>query len=163
LFLFLFFCRLAISGVALVQDSLNTAGGAALTLAKKHPQWEKPSAYIRTHRSDEAVLTTTYLNALYYVGSADNWFPNRYQWWEGPESGLKGLGSLEELQAFVREHPTGFFIAEYERFEKWKGHTQLKDLAREFNWIQANMERIDEACSEDVALYRWPISTPKSQ
>lgn len=154
--IFLFFCRLAVSEAHLVQDSLDTARGAPLTLAKKHPQWDKPSAYLRAHRTDEAVLTTTYLNALYYVGHADNWFPNRYQWWEGQESGLKGLGSLDELEAFVREHPRGFFIAEYERFEKWKDHTQLKVLAREFAWIREHMRRIDEACSEDVALYAWP-------
>jgi len=160
--IFLFLCRLAVSATYLTQDSLNTARGAPLTLAKKHPQWDKPSAYLRDHRTSEAVLTTTCLNALYYVGRADNWFPNRYQWWEGQESGLKGLGSLEELETFVREHPRGFFIAEYERFEKWKGHTQLKDLAREFAWIQAHMRRIDEACSEDVALYEWPAGEDSS-
>ena len=158
LVLFLFLCRLGLSAAALTRDSLDTASGAHITLARRHPQWKKPCAYVREHERGETILTTTALPVLYYAGRVDNWFPNRYQWMEGHESGLDGLGSLAELQDFLRAHPHGYYIAEWERFEKWKDQVTLPDLAAEVAWVRKHMTRVDEACSDDVTLYRWDFS-----
>lgn len=151
----LFCLRVGISAARLINDSIETARGADTTLAVRHQQWKKPCAYVRNHRTTEAVLATSFLPALYYIGHVDDWFPNRYTLWEFQESGKKGLGSLAELQAFVQQHPRGFFLAEEERFEKWRYHTDLPDLQAEVAWVRANMTRIDAASSNDVALYAW--------
>jgi 4-amino-4-deoxy-L-arabinose transferase-like glycosyltransferase len=151
-----FFVRLGFSTVALARDSLEVSRGAHVSLARRHPQWEKPCIWIREHRRDGVVLTTTYLPVLYYLGHVDEWFPNRYRLWEKQESGLTGLGSLEELQEYVREHKKGWFIAEHDRFEKFRYHGDLVDtLGREVAWVKANMTRVDEACSDDVTVYTW--------
>jgi hypothetical protein len=155
LIIFLFLCRLGVSAAKLTANALETSRGAHTTLARRHPQWKKPCAYVRAHRTNEAVLTTTCLPVMYYVGHVDNWFPNRYQWWEGPESGFDGIASLEELRDFVAEHPRGYYIAEWERFEKWKDHTWDENLRKEVDWVRANMRRVNEACSDDVTVYAW--------
>lgn len=151
----LFGIRCGISAAKLVGDSLDIASGAYTTLAVKHQQWKKPCEYVKQHRTDESILTTMALPVLYYTGHVDNWFPNRYTWWEGQESGLKGLGSLGELQAFLREHPKGFFLADKERFEKWRHHRDLPDLEQEVAWVEQHMSRIEEASTEDVTLFVW--------
>lgn len=159
LVMFLFCLRLGISAERLIADSLDAAHGAPTTLAVHHQNWKPPCAYVREHRRGEAVLATSVLPALYYAGYVDDWFPNRYTLWEYQESGKRGLGSLEELQAFVREHPKGFFIAEAERFEKWRHHGDLPDLEKEVTWVRENMRRIDAASSPDVTLYAWGNET----
>lgn len=150
-----FGARLGLSTVRLVEDTLNTTAGAHATLAARHPQWEKPCAYVREHRTHETVLSTTYLPALYYVGHVDNWFPNRYTAWEYQESGLKGLAGLDELRTFLHEHPQGYFLAEFARFGLYADHSQLKDLKNECEWVERHMRRVPEASSEDVTLYVW--------
>ncbi|MCC6698205.1 MAG: glycosyltransferase family 39 protein [Candidatus Hydrogenedentes bacterium] len=144
-----FGARLAISTVRLVQDSMRVAGGADATLAVAHPQWRKPCLYIRDHLNGEVVLTTTYITALYYVGRVDNWYPSRVIVWEHIESGMEGLKTLDDLKAYVREHPKGFFVAERRRFHHW--YFFAEDVA----WVEQHMERLDAASGEDVILYRW--------
>ena len=144
-----FAARLALSTIWLVRDTLRVAGGADATLAVVHPQWRKPCQYVRDHLDEAAVLCTTYITARYYVGRADNWYPSRVIVWEYIEFGLDGLKTLDDLKAFVREHPKGFFIAEYRRFHHWPFFDE--DEA----WVDANMTRIDEACSDDVFVYAW--------
>ncbi len=155
----LFFARLGWSGVQLVGDSLDTASGAHITLARRHPQWKKPTAWIKAHRTDEAILTTTFLPVYHYVGHVDNWFPNRYTRWEYQESGMAGLGSLAELRAFLAEHPRGFYIAEDSRFMMWRWHGDLiNDLGLEAFWVEKHMTRVEEACSDDVQVWQWDFT-----
>lgn len=155
-----FLVRVGLSSMALAGDSLDIAGGADITLARRHPQWEEPCGWIREHaEEDDAILTTTFLPVHYYVGRVDNWFPNRYQRWEEQESGLEGLGSLGELRAWLAERRKGFFIAESYRFEYWRYHGDLVDtLGREVAWVTSHMTRIDEASSEDVTVYHWDFT-----
>ncbi|MBX3179539.1 MAG: glycosyltransferase family 39 protein [Candidatus Hydrogenedentes bacterium] len=153
----IFLSRLAWSSATLLGDSLEAARGAHTTLAVRHPQWKLPTRWVRERRQPgEAVLTTTFLPVHHYVGHVDNWFPNRYTRWEYQESGLEGLDSLEALKAFLADHPRGYFIAEASRFLMWRHHGALvKDLGREVDWVETHMTRIDEACSDDVTVWRW--------
>ncbi len=151
----LFGVRCGVSAVKLIGDSVSIAQGGNTTLAVKHQQWRKPCEYVKQHRTDETILTTMALPVLYYTGHVDNWFPNRYTWWEGQESGLKGLGSLSELQTFLHEHPKGYFLADEERFEKWRHHRDLPDLEQEVAWVEQHMTRIEEASTDDVTLFAW--------
>jgi hypothetical protein len=144
-----FAARLAITTVRLVRDTLRVAAGADATLAVVHPQWRKPCHYVRDNLNGAAVLCTTYIAAKYYVGHADDWYPSRVIVWEHIEFGLDGLKTLDDLKAFVRDHPKGYFIAEYRRFHHWPFFDE--DQA----WVEATMTRIDEACSEDVFVYAW--------
>lgn len=153
--LVLFGVRLAWSTALLAGDALEAARGAHTTLAVRHPQWAGPCAWVQAERQGEAVLTTTFLPVHYYLGHVDGWFPSRFTWWEVQESGCRGLDSLEALQAFTRDFPNGFFIAESSRFEMWKDHGDLRTLREEFDWVEANMTRIPEASSPDVTVYRW--------
>jgi hypothetical protein len=159
----LFLLRLSMSAYALTRDSMITAQGADLTLARRHPQWKGPCRRVRERREPEdALLTTTWLPVDYYVGDVDNWFPNRYNAWESHESGLEGLADLAALKAFLREHPRGYFISEEVRFEKWRHHGDLPELLEEVTWVNAHMERVDEACSDDVTVYRWEFPDPET-
>ncbi|MBI2423143.1 MAG: glycosyltransferase family 39 protein [Candidatus Hydrogenedentes bacterium] len=160
----MFLIRFAFSQVQLVQDTFHTSRGASITLATRMPEWKLPCAYVKAHEAGHAILTTTCLPVMNYAGRADNWFPNRYHAWEMQESGLVGLDSLEALQSFVKAHPRGFYLSERSRFEMWVNHRDLNPLlGPEYAWIQANMERIDAACSSDVTVYRWgpdTVNTP---
>ncbi|MCH7959718.1 MAG: glycosyltransferase family 39 protein [Candidatus Hydrogenedentes bacterium] len=147
--LILFAARLTYSAGLLVRDSLRVASGASTTLARHHPQWRGPCEYVRENRGDAVVLTTTYLPVLYYVGHMDNWYPSRTLWWEEDESGLPGLPDLEALKTYVAEHPKGYFIAHWWRFER---NTPMAD---EVAWVNENMTRIDEASNEDVTVWTW--------
>lgn len=152
----LFLVRLAFSQAQLLGDSVDAAGGADTTLATHHPLWKGPATWVKVHRVDETILTTTYLPVQYYLGHVDNWFPNRYTKWEYQESGLEGLGSLDELKVFLRENPRGYFLAESSRFVMWRHYGELaQDLGREVEWVEDNMEFIKEASSEDVHVWRW--------
>lgn len=144
-----FGARLAVSTIRLTQDSLHVAKGADVTLAVAHPQWRKPCLYVKEHLEDAVVLTTTYITALYYAGRVDNWYPSRVIVWEHIESGMDGLKTLDDLKAYVREHPRGYFVAERRRFHHWRF------FAEDVAWVEQNMERIDAASGEDVILYRW--------
>lgn len=148
--LFVFSLRLCVSFATLIGDSLETASGAHTTLARKHPQWRLPGTYVREHRkAGEVVLTTTYLPALYYAGSVDNWYPTHYHWWEVDESGIDDLKTLEDFKAYVRNHPKGYYISEWWRFER------NRFPEGDVRWVKENMKRIEEACSEDVTLWTW--------
>src|SRR5690606_27597129 len=63
-----FLLRGGVSMVRLTGDSLEAASGAHITLARRHPLWREPCQYVRDHLDGAAVLSTTYLPALYYVG-----------------------------------------------------------------------------------------------
>ena len=157
LFVLAFAFRLGISCTALFGDCLETASGSSLTLARRIPQWREPCTWVKeTATREDSILTTTYLPVLYYTGRVDNWFPNRYQLWEKQESGLTGLGTLEELQDFVKSNPQGYFIAESRRFEYWRHYGGIsEDLNAELQWVEANMKKLPEASSDDVTVYRW--------
>lgn len=156
LLIVLFLVRLGLSEAKLLADSLEAARGADTTLATHHPRWREPAEWVKARRKDETILATTWLPAHYYIGHVDNWFPNRYTKWEYQESGLEGLGSLEELKAFLAEHPVGYFLAESSRFMMWRYHGDLvQDLGREVSWVETYMEFIPEASSEDVYVWRW--------
>lgn len=157
----LFGVRLGVSAGKLVLDTMVTAQGADTTLAVKHQQWRGPCEYVKHHRTDEVVLTTMALPVLYYAGAVDNWFPNRYTRWEAQESGLPGLASLDELKSFIAEHPRGFFLADQERFEKWRRHGDLPDLGAEVSWVEEHMTRVQEGSSEDVTLFTWGNAASK--
>lgn len=148
-----FAMRLSVSTVRLVRDTLRVAGGADETLAVVHPEWRKPCHYVRDHLDGAVVLCTTYITAKYYVGQVDNWYPSRVVVWEHIESGMQGLQTLDDLKAYVREHPKGYFIAEYRRFHHWP-HLFAEDLA----WVEANMTLIDEASGDDVFVYAWGMN-----
>ena len=141
--------RLALSQYRLAADCIEVAAGGDSTLAVHHPQWRQPCTYVREHRGDAAVVCTTYIAALHYVGHIDDWYPSRVIVWEYIESGLDGMKSLDELKAFVAAHPRGYFIAEQRRFGMWPFFKD--DVA----WVEANMKRIDEASNSDITVYAW--------
>lgn len=143
--------RLALSTFRLIEDTVAVAGGDDTTLANHHPQWRKPCEWVRDHRNGAAVLCTTYLTAHYYIGHVDNWYPSRVIVWEYIESGLDGLRDLDDLQAFIAEHPRGFFVAEWRRFGNWRFYQE------DIDWVESNMRRIDEASSRDVTVYAWGL------
>ncbi len=147
-----FLARLCFSVFLLVQDSVEAASGSHTTLARRHPQWRKPCLYVRDRlEPGVAVLSTTYLPVLYYVGRIDDWYPSRCISWEYWETGSKGLRNVEELKAFIAEHPHGFFIAEWWRFDA----DVFDELEEDRRWVRANMERLEEASSADVTVYAW--------
>ncbi|MBI1318166.1 MAG: hypothetical protein GC168_04335 [Candidatus Hydrogenedens sp.] len=152
-----FLVRLGWSLLLLTGSTLETAAGSPTTLATRHPQWEQACAWVNHHRDpDTAIITTTHLPVLYYVEQVDEWFPNRYTPWEKHESGLNGLASLEELQAFMRRHPKGFFIAEFSRFQQWRDHGAIRDqLGPEVDWVETHMRRVPRACTDDVTVFAW--------
>jgi hypothetical protein len=142
--------RVGGSFVLLTGDSIEVASGHHITLARRHPQWRQPATYVKENLKGGAVLSTTYLAALYYVGQCDETYPTRMLTWEYIESGSQGLKDLVDLQAFVAAHPRGFFLAEWQRFGRWK------QLAEDKGWIDQHMRRIDEASNKDVTVYAWP-------
>lgn len=147
----LFAVRLAWSEIRLVQDSLEAAGGAHTTLARRHPQWKKPCAYVREHGEGAAVVTTTFLPVLYYVGRADNWYPTHNNWWEVDEAGMDDLKTPEDLARFVAQHPRGFYLAEKSRFDRY-------DFMDEYaGWVKKHLTVIEEGSSDDVTLFAWGL------
>ena len=157
--LVVFLLRLSWSGVQLVSDSLDAAQGSHVTLARRHPQWKAPAAWVKERLDpDIVVITTTYLPVLYYVGRVDNWYPTRALWWEVDESGIDDLKELEDLQAYVEEHPKGYFIAEWWRFDKNLGPWLGGEFDRDIQWVHENMTLMSEASSEDVWVYAWDFT-----
>lgn len=154
-----FLLRLAWSFCLLTGDSIEAASGADTTLARRHPQWKEPCAYVRERigGGDVVVVTTTYLPVLHYVGRVDNWYPTRALWWEVDESGRDDLKELEDFQAYMREHPKGYFIAEWWRFHRALEVPEGEDLRRDVRWVQENLTRIDEASSRDVTVWAWGV------
>ncbi|MBN2307691.1 MAG: hypothetical protein JXR94_01895, partial [Candidatus Hydrogenedentes bacterium] len=71
--------------------------------------------------------------------------------WEHIDSGLPGLAGVEELAAFMAEHPRGYFLAEWRRFGHWKF------LADDVRWVEEHMIRLDDASSPDVTVYAWGL------
>lgn len=153
--LLLFAARLALSALYLAGDTLEVAGGSHLTLARRHPHWKEPCAYVKENLGDSVVLTTTYLPVYHYVGRVDNWYPAHDIWWEEDESGLPGLERLEDLQRFMQTHPKGFFIAEWWRFGRNIADRPWSDFSADIAWVNDNMTLIAQASSEDVTVYAW--------
>ncbi len=148
--------RIGVSTIKLLSSSIDAASGADVTLARRHPQWREPCHYVRDNaRSEDAVLSVTYLPALYYVGRCDNWFPSRMLPWEHIDSGLDGLKTIEDLQAFVAEHPTGYFIAERRRLQ------DVPKLHADWLWIETHMKKVPRASNEDITVYTWGIEKEK--
>ena len=149
----LFGARTALSGVLLLRDTLRTSAGADITLATRHPQWRAPCQYVKDHlQTDVAVVTCTWVTTLYYVGRVDNWYPSRHFLPESWETGNDGLRTIEDLAAFMAEHPRGYLIVELFRF--WQFNPQQADVA----WVNSHMELIEEASSGDVRVYAWGIT-----
>jgi len=148
----IFGLRLGVSAISLVSDSIDVARGADTTLATRHPQYRKPCLYTREHLAPGVVvIADTYVTALYYVGRVDSWFPSRFMPWEAWEIGNEGLRTLDDLEKYMAEHPKGYFLAEWYRFEHFDAQKEDRD------WVKAHMRRIDEASSGDVTLYAWGI------
>lgn len=144
---------LSLSTGRLVADSLEVAKGSHETLARLHPRWREPCAYVRQHAADAAVVSTTYLPALYYVGRCDSWFPSRTTRYEAEESGFDGLAGVDDLERFMREHPKGYYIAEYHRLHLYRNDKLKEDV----DWVEKNLRYISEASNEDVLVYSWGI------
>ncbi len=145
----LFMLRLGVSAYTLANDSIDAARGADTTLARRHPQWREPSAYVRENLDGAVVVTTTYLPALHYIGQVDNWYPTEYLWWEEDETGYRDLETFDDFKEYVRSHPKGFYIAEWWRWDR------NDFLSEEVVWVEAHLRRIDEASSDDVTVYAW--------
>jgi len=147
----IFFSRLTISGVRLLNDSIVIASGADVSLAKQHPRWRVPCTYVRERLNDETVVIgTDVLPILYYAGKCDNWFPSKVTPWEWVESGMKGLVDTEELKKFLLEHPSGFFLAEHRKF--WYIR---RFIPEEVEWVAANMTWLKEASNPDISVFAW--------
>lgn len=163
--LLLFLLRLARSAADLTADSVAVARGADTTLATHHPQWRTPCRWVGRQAGNPAILATSFLPVQYYTGRVDDWFPNNYFGWESQDSGLPGLGSIEALSQFMQTHPSGYYIAESERFERWRQHGAVRDeLAPMVEWVRTHMTRIPAASSADVSVYAWgaaAISAPQ--
>lgn len=148
--------RVGYTLLLLLGDSVELARGARNTLASSHPEWRPAGKWVRQHRQDHAVLTTTYLAALYYVGEVDDWFPSRYLPGEVQESGKPGLAGLDELKAFVAAHPRGYFLSERGRFENWAQHGVIgPEVSAALAWVEGNMRPVPEASTIDVQVYEW--------
>jgi hypothetical protein len=145
----LFLLRLGVSTYTLTNDSINAARGADTTLARRHPQWREPSAYVRENLDRAVVVTTTYLPALHYIGQVDNWYPTEYLWWEEDETGYRDLETFDDFKEYVGAHPKGFYIAEWWRWDR------NDFLSEEVAWVEAHLRRIVEASSDDVTVYAW--------
>jgi hypothetical protein len=146
----LFGARTAFSGVLLLRDSLRTSAGADITLATRHPQWRAACRYVKERlQPDIAVVTSTWVTTLYYVGRVDNWYPSRHFLPESWETGNEGLRTVEDLEAYMAEHPRGYLIVELFRF--WHFDPKQADVA----WVNAHMRLIEDACTGDVRVYSW--------
>jgi 4-amino-4-deoxy-L-arabinose transferase-like glycosyltransferase len=144
--------RVGVSTIKLVASSVDAASGADVTLARRHPQWRDPCHYVRDRLGpQDAVLSTTYLPALYYVGRCDDWFPSRMLPWEHIDSGSEGLLDVEALQGFMEEHPTGYFLAERRRFK------DVRKLQQDWLWVETNLRRVFAASNEDITVYAWGV------
>jgi hypothetical protein len=150
-----FLVRLGVSGARQVGDSVEAASGSPVTLATKQPDWRGPCEWVKARAEGAAILTTSYLPVLYYAGRVDEWYPSRSVPWEAAESGLPGLPGIPELAAFVAQHPRGYFIAEWWRFERNYKGAPWADFSEDIAWVQAHMRRVDEASSSDVTVYAW--------
>lgn len=149
----LFAVRVLMSALFLIGDSIEVAAGSDTSLAKHHPGWKRPCAYVRDHvKEDEVVLTTTFLPTLYYVGRVDNWYPTRELWGEVDEAGVDDLKGLEELKAYVSEHPKGYFLSDWWRFERNPG------MQEERRWVNEHMTPLWDHSSAEITLYRWGIT-----
>lgn len=147
-----FGARLAWSTVKLLGDTLETASGAHVTLARRHPQWRGPAQYVKERMAGAVVVTTTFMPVYYYTGRVDNWYPNRYFLGERFEAGMEGLATVHELADYVSAHPAGYFLAEW-----WRFHRNSEAMANDIAWVEENLVRIDEASSEDVTVWAWGV------
>jgi 4-amino-4-deoxy-L-arabinose transferase-like glycosyltransferase len=141
--------RLTYSTLQLWGDSVEAARGSHTTLARKHPQWRGPCRYVRRHLDEKAVVATTCLPVMYYVGRCDQWYPSRHVIWEYYELGHEGLKTIDDLAAFMEVNPSGYFLADWRRF----GYHPLLD--EDEAWVEARMTRIDGASNDDITVYEW--------
>jgi 4-amino-4-deoxy-L-arabinose transferase-like glycosyltransferase len=159
LVLLAFSARLAVSAARLAGDSLAVASGAPTTLAAHHPAWREAGDWVRRQGGEFAVLASSYLPVHYYAGRVDDWFPSTWYGWEAQDSGLPGIGDLAGLRDFVARHPAGVFVADHERFGKWRHHGAIRAVLDPMvRWVEENLERVPGAGGADVAVYRWPPS-----
>jgi hypothetical protein len=150
--------RLGVSAVRLTADSVEAASGANTTLATRHPQWRDPCQWVRDRLEDNpnaVVIATTALPVYFYVGEIDQWYPSRALPAEREETGLDGLATVDDLAAFVRDYPNGYFIAEWWRFERNYKGAPWADFSEDIAWVQSHMRRVDVASTEDVTVYAW--------
>jgi len=148
-FVLLFVLRVALSAALLIGDSIDTASGDHITLARRHPQWRAPATYVRENLDGHAVVSTTYLPALYYAGRCDATFPTRMIVWEWNEGNQAQLAGVDDLRAFIADHPQGYFLADWQRFGRWPQLKSEKDYVRE------HMRRVPDVSNQDITLYRW--------
>jgi len=154
--LVVFSARLGLSGAYLLGDTIRTVSGADITLATRHPQWRKPCLYVKERLElGDVVVSSTWVTANYYVGRVDNWYPSRHFVAETWEIGSTGLRDIEELAAYVAEHPRGYLIVELFRFFHFD--PEHPDVA----WVNEHMTLVEEACSGDVRVYRWGMDSGK--
>lgn len=150
--------RLAYSFTLLTGDSVDYAKGANVTLARKHPQWRAPCTWVKENRQSETVIiTTTFLPVLYYVGEVSDWYPTRAMWWEADESGKDNLKTLEDLQAYIKENPRGYFLSDWWRFERNIGGTLEGEFDRDVIWVRENMRKVEQASNEDITVWTWGL------
>lgn len=155
--LVLFGGRLALSTLRLASDSIAVAGGADLTLAKLHPSWKEACLWVgEIVTGDDAILASSFLPVYHYAGRVDNWYPSRFLPGEIQESGMEGLRTLDDLRAWLAEHPLGYYIADTWQFDRMKTWPRFQD---EYAWVATHMDYIPEASSETVSVWRWTPET----
>ena len=114
-----------------------------------------PCRYVRERLADDvAVIATTYVPVLYYVGCIDDWYPSEHFPQEVWETGSEGIRNVAELEAFVAGHPKGYYLAEW-----WRLNADVfPQLAADRAWVLEHMTRIDAASSDDVTVYAWGMT-----
>ena len=55
----------------------------------------------------------------------------------------------------MQQHPRGYFLAEWWRFERNYRGAPWADFSEDIAWVQSNMRRVDEASTSDVTVYAW--------
>lgn len=157
--LILFGARLTISTQRLLADSVMVALGSDLTLAKLHPTWR--GSCFRVSESltdDDAVLASSFLPVYHYLGRVDEWYPSRFLPGEVQECGMVGLRTLDDLKAWLAEHPQGYYIADTWQFDRMKSWPRF---AEEYRWVDEHMELVPFASTETVSVRRWSPETLK--
>lgn len=152
-----FGARLAVSTQRLIADSVAVAKGAELTLAKLHASWRDSCAHVSERLTeDDAVLASTFLPVYHYLGRVDNWYPSRFLPGEIQESGMSGLRTLDDLRAWLENHPRGYYIADRWQFDRMATWPRFAD---EYQWVVDRMDIVEEASTETVSVWRWTPET----
>ncbi len=152
--LLVFGARLLLSASRLLRDDLRIASGTSHTLARRHPLWRSPCRYVKKQASREkiAIVSTTVLPVLYYVGRCDAWYSSLVVPWEVVETSCRTLRRPEDFETFIKQYPRGYYLAEYRRFD-YLG----KKFPREIQWVKKHLTRIDVISNRDVTVYAWGV------